>query len=123
MERASRWCLIAEGNVQGPHLLKEGLQPLLSAPDTPLAPRGSLGYQGLTSRAQEKGQGGCQEGMGLCSYLNHRKGTALAQPTRSCTSRDRKSAEYRAGSCLGEGLGHLGGQLGLCCSCRRAQEA
>lgn len=39
--------------------------------------------------------------MGLCFYLNYRKGTALPQHTRSCSSRDRKSAEYPADSVPG----------------------
>lgn len=36
---------------------------------------------------------------------HHRKGTALPQGTRSCSSRDRKSAECRAGGEWGRGSG------------------
>lgn len=123
METASGGPCWPRSKFSGPPatLLNQGLPPFLSAPvarllqlgtlDTPLALRGFWGYPSLLSRAWERREGGCQEGRGLCSYLNHRKGTALPQHTRSCLSRDRKSAEYRANSVPGGGAQAAGCQL------------
>lgn len=56
-------------------------------------------------RNLRKERGGCQEGVGLCPHLNHRKRTALLLLTHSGSSRDRKSAECRAGRCCIWGMG------------------
>lgn len=127
MEKASRWSSRAKGKGlrSSPNPPPPGPQPLLSACptpplqlgtlDKPLVLRGSLGSPGLTSRAQERREGGCQEGRRLHPYLDHRKGAALPQHTRSCSARGRKSAECRASS-MPQGGAHAPGQLGGPCA-------
>lgn len=106
MEKALRWSLIASSQV-----LTSGSP--LSPPTVPLTlsqglwsnPESSLGYPGPTSRAQAKREGGRQEGTGLCSYLNHRKGTALPQHTAAALpgTGSQLSTEQAAGTGGGEG--------------------